>query len=88
MARFKVGDRARVVALHPRANRTTPIGTVVTVVYDRPHVTHRGVCEYKVEMKDGAIHSCDGYQLAPIIDPGSWEAIESATGWQPERERA
>lgn len=90
MARFKVGDRARIVGCKSGLYSELS-GRECTV---------RGVGEF-VGSKTGALFpymvEVDGEEapklaaddeLEPIIDPGSWAAIESVTGWQPERELA
>lgn len=94
MARFKVGDRARLVAHSEHSNRATKIGTVMVI--DQIGCYSLGT-DGVLRERDYAVHREEGgrwcefgvmeWQLEPITgqptELGSWEEIERTVGWKP-----
>lgn len=88
MKRFKVGDRARIIASAPIRDKYRGRECTVALVGNFP--TIHGHRDYVIEV--------DGIGPATILDEGlepiqkrpeagSWDEVEKLTGWNPTKEK-
>lgn len=89
MARFNVGDRARLVFSELYPERIGETCTIIGLgVYDSEDVFY----DYTISFDNIPDPSLGGdwavmvYQLEPLIELGSWKEIEKAIKWNPMKE--
>lgn len=88
MAKFKVGDKARVVYSPVHPERTGEACTIVMIGATSLRGKYR---DYAIVYDNVLPHPVTGYwvinedQLEPLIDTdvGSWSEIEESIGWNP-----
>lgn len=88
MAKFKVGDRARVK--YVRRSKSSSVwreGTEVTIVRLLNRSPNSGdVCDCCVITGVGSVAYPLFEQLEPIIDLGSWDELQKTINWNPTKE--
>lgn len=85
MAKFKLGDKARIVGFHVVYGNGL-IGKTCRIVGTGGFegVTSGHIFEYAILIDDTNKRACaHANELEPIIDVGSWDEIETSIGWNP-----
>jgi hypothetical protein len=83
MARFKVGDKARIVGVHNiLGDMFVGQECVILAVGDFMGMTRSQVYRYRIEVRGNVMVANDD-ELEPIIRLGSWEEIADSVGWSP-----
>jgi len=87
MAKFKVGDKARVVYIREHRHDSWKAGVIVTISDLISGIDEDGdPFDCTVICPDGSESTPLFEQLEPIINESSnWEDIEEITGWNPSK---
>lgn len=90
MAKFKVGDRARLIL--PKDEAHNQECTIIAVGYIS---NHGNSADYEVKFLNSSFdhEECitwgvDEEHLEPIIDLGSWDELQKTINWNPTKETA
>lgn len=85
MAKFKVGDKARLKYVRTGLSPSWATGAEVEVLK-----VHIGQIDENIGEEDYTVLTYDGIvgfpvedQLEPIIELGNWDEIEDSIGWNP-----